>query len=174
MLKNDILKKVLQEVSMKKGFTLIELLVVVLIIGILSAVALPQYTRSVKRSRAATITPILKSLSEAGQLYLLQYPTTTTSFPLEELNIELSSTTFDLKEDGDCTFSVGKSSGNLFKTIARCEGSNLLFGLTNTGLLFCAGNKATTLCKDYGFSKASTLTAGGSFGGSITGSVYTM
>ncbi len=63
---------------MKKGFTLIELLVVVLIIGILSGIALPQYTAAVEKARASEVVSLMASAEKAADLYVLQegYPST--------------------------------------------------------------------------------------------------
>ncbi len=72
---------------MKKGFTLIELLVVVLIIGILSAVALPQYTKAVNRAKAAEAWTIMKAIADAQEVYFLANDTYSSRF--DELDIEI-------------------------------------------------------------------------------------
>ena len=70
---------------MKKAFTLIELLVVVLIIGILAAIALPQYRVAVKKAQLSEYKIMVKALRDAEEIHLLETGSYTSD--LEALSI---------------------------------------------------------------------------------------
>ena len=90
----------------KQAFTLIELLVVVLIIGILAAVAVPQYQVAVAKSRVGALLPAVKALADAEEVYFMnngEY-----AMRAEELDVDISGQCSKLEWNGDDLFACGK------------------------------------------------------------------
>ena len=82
----------IKQLCKQRGFTLIELLVVVLIIGILSAVALPQYQKVVEKARMVEAVSIVRSIANANQVYYMATGQYAGISDLELLDVEIPGT----------------------------------------------------------------------------------
>ena len=154
---------------MKKGFTLIELLVVVLIIGILAAVALPQYQKAVDKSRVAALWPSIKAYYDAH----------TSCWLAKGGNCDDEDLDIKLPETPPCNFSVFKSDDCKFQGGGyRAEtpsGSGVVvywgaptrfgFGMGPNGARFCIASDGT-YCSSLGFTKkvSESNWSGGGYG----------
>ena len=124
---NEVLNKNLSGQHTAKAFTLIELLVVVLIIGILSAIALPQYQKAVIKSRYATLKALTKSIADANEVIYLANGSYTDQLddlgvmPANKLNT--STNTQFVYDWGYC--SVHKSEPGTTTDVVACYNSTL-------------------------------------------------
>ncbi len=164
------------------GFTLIELLVVVLIIGILAAIALPQYEVAVEKARLSKLMPMVKALKDSAELYYLangEYADDASTLAIDGLqgctmgtvgHVSCPDSWYNMLTNTPGLYNVGGYSGK--EGQARLGYQQGLDHGPHAGITWCLAAQndtvANRVCKSLGGTLHGNGTEGGMKGGSVT------
>ena len=138
----------------KQAFTLIELLVVVLIIGILAAVALPQYQKVVEKARATEGLVMLKAIATANKAYYMangEYATDIEALDIEVPGESVTKSSMNRRKSKWFEYGTrGQDTLNLISVANRLPTSSFYTLNYNTADVICCygmNDKGIDLCK---------------------------
>ncbi|MDH6059847.1 type IV pilin-like G/H family protein [Chrysosporum bergii ANA360D] len=173
-MKTELKAKFLQHILKKKkedeGFTLIELLVVIIIIGILSAIALPSFLNQAAKAKQSEAKTYVSTVNKAQQSYRVE--NTAFAASVEPLQIGISSETTDYR------YTLG-AGPNTASVLATPKDITALRGFSGGVAILASGQTTAIACQTKGVQNvnnvaiptlapaAATAAAGASCGGNM-------
>ena len=144
-MKTEFKAKFLQHVAKKRkeeGFTLIELLVVIIIIGILSAIALPSFLNQANKAKQSEAKQYTSSLNKGQQAYYVENTEFVTDGKISKLGLGIQTQTTNYK------YTIG-SDANGASSLATPANGSLLGYAGAVGLVGTKGAQttATIICQ---------------------------
>ena len=170
----QIKAKLLQHFVAKKkgngGFTLIELLVVIIIIGILSAIALPSFLNQANKAKQSEAKTYIGSMNRAQQAYYLENSRFINEIPALGLGVASSTANYSYSITGGATATDSSATNKATATSASLKGYSGGVALTDvvgstdktTSAVLCEASTAGTTPPADATASAAAVVCGGS------------
>ncbi|MBF0339649.1 MAG: prepilin-type N-terminal cleavage/methylation domain-containing protein [Magnetococcales bacterium] len=128
----------MRHATQSRGFTLVELLITLAIIALLSAVALPNYQESVRKSRRADAQQLMVAIASREEIFLLDAMSYTNSFTTLNFTHDGWSCANTTCSNSFYSITVTPGAGNppsftITATPSATQASDGTLTLTNTG-----------------------------------------
>ncbi|MBD2725726.1 type IV pilin-like G/H family protein [Nostoc sp. FACHB-892] len=150
-LKAKFLQHILNKKNENEGFTLIELLVVIIIIGILSAIALPSFLNQAAKAKQSEAKTYVGSVNRAQQSYRIENTSFAGSIDVLQIGIPTSTPNYN--------YTISAADVNTTSVTATAKDPTSLRGFNGGVTILTSGQTAAVACQTTGVQATNALVA---------------